>query len=171
MFDTMLPSEDKTKSFGSLGNQEISVFKSPKASLSGRVDLSEIKYRTSTPDKLIPKAEVVQRFQAIQSWEGFVVDVNTRKGTFQARLVDLQKDGNPSEEMAELPLSDVDYDDVELVRPGAIFRWMIGYIKKTHEPKTHQSMIIFRRLPAWTKSDFDRANEFAEKLASVVPAK
>jgi hypothetical protein len=50
-----------------------------------------------------------------------------------------------------------------LVVEGALFDWHIGY-EKTSGTTQKYSKILFRRMPRWTRSDFDRANLVKNKF-------
>ena len=94
------------------------------------------------------------RFIAIQEWEGYVTSVYFDK--FTAVLNDLTSlDYTPAETM-DFPLDDLMQDSLHLVKPGALFRWSIGY-QIRNGSKSRISRVIFRRLPAWTKQDLQAA--------------
>ena len=89
-------------------------------------------------------------FNSIQKWEGVVTKVV--EGSFFARLVDITDPTNNdgSEEIIEIPNEDVSSkDDLELIVPGAIFYWNIGY-QTVNGQDSKASIITFRRLPKWT---------------------
>ena len=98
-------------------------------------------------------------FVSLQKWEGAVLSVT--KDAFSARLVD-QTNPNPEEE-AEFSIDELDPDDLELLEPGAIFYWNIGYLDKK-SGRIRISDIRFRRLPAWTERDLKEAEIAAEEL-------
>lgn len=112
------------------------------------------------------KAAPHARFNPLQTWEGFVEDVRPDDGVFTARLCDLTDEKFPHEEFAELFLDDVDDDDLELVRRGGVFRWIIGYREQIHGRRERVSSIVFRRLPAWTNNDIARAEVEGEFLSN-----
>lgn len=100
---------------------------------------------------------------SLQTWEGFVTQVEGEE--FCARLSDLTDQSDNDEEVVTLSLSEVDQDDRELVRPGGVFRWIIGYHQRPFERRESFSSIVFRRLPAWTAEDLRAAQVQSEKLA------
>jgi hypothetical protein len=102
-------------------------------------------------------------FYPLQEWEGYVVDI--AGDTFTARLVDKTADKTVEGEVGEFAVSDLTDDDRELLKPGAIFRWTIGYQRTKGGTKRRVSDIVFRRLPQWTKFDLASAKERAKKLA------
>lgn len=105
----------------------------------------------------------VAQIVTLQTWEGFVTDV--RGEEFHARLSDLTERADDDEEVVALSLSEVDEDDRELVRPGGVFRWIIGYHQRPFERRESFSSIVFRRLPAWTAEDLRAAQAQGEIIA------
>jgi hypothetical protein len=109
-----------------------------------------------------PIAEIRERpsFVALQEWEGVVTALNDE--IFMARLVDVTR-RSPDEE-AEFSFSELNNDDLQLVMPGAIFRWSAGVLTMPGGGKLATSQVVFRRLPKWTKRDLQRADEIARRL-------
>jgi hypothetical protein len=105
-------------------------------------------------------------FFPLQEWEGFVGEVGT--DSFTGFLIDLTAKKTRPEEKMEFPISDLSDDDRSLLREGAIFRWSIGY-QKQHGTKRRVSQVVFRRLPAWTRCDFEASKlKVKEILENVV---
>ncbi|MDR7038450.1 hypothetical protein J2X36_003214 [Methylobacterium sp. BE186] len=100
--------------------------------------------------------------QPLQEWEGYVIEIGAE--TFSARLVDLTAGQTLEQEVADFPLSDLSEDDRKLLQVGAIFRWVIGYQRSPGGTKRRVSQVVFRRMPAWTKRDFDSAKQRAARL-------
>lgn len=101
------------------------------------------------------------RFVALQEWEGSVVEVYEDR--FVARLTDMTDETNAQEE-AVFYVDELRKDDVQLLREGAIFRWVVGYHYERGGTKRRSSQIVFRRLPVWTKSQLQRADTRAEEI-------
>jgi hypothetical protein len=101
------------------------------------------------------------RFQVLQKWEGVVLDVTP--DSFHARLTDLT--GNAPQEEAELLLEDVPPDDRELVAPGGIFYWSVGYLDVFSGQRMRSSAMRFRRLPSWGSAEITAARNRARSLA------
>jgi len=99
-------------------------------------------------------------FISLQKWEGIVL--KRIKESFLARLIDLTNDG-PDEE-AELPIAEISKEDLDLIEPGAIFYWNIGYLDKWSGQRTRASVIRFRRLPKWTRKEIEAATREAEQI-------
>ena len=101
-------------------------------------------------------------FDVLQKFEGAVQSV--QGDSFVARLVD--KTNSMPEEEAEIPLAEVMPGDRELVRPGAVFYWVIGYRREEHGQRSRSSMIRFQRLPSWAPAEVERAKKAAETFLS-----
>lgn len=95
----------------------------------------------------------------VQFWEGVVLDVGDDEITVQ--LID-KTNGTPDCE-AILSISEVDDEDKDLVREGAVFYWHVGYEMRPSGRK-RSSMIRFRRMPAWTTTDLKRVEKRADEL-------
>jgi len=129
--------------------------------VNGESSLDEIKlnpFLFSLPSA--PQAK--EFFRAIQKWEGYVLDVG--RDIFRARLVSIVGEG-PDQE-AEIYLEEVDPDDQELVQPGAVFYWTIGYLDRP-SGRLRGSILRFRRLPALSEPELETARREAEKLESL----
>lgn len=106
-------------------------------------------------------------FEPLQEWEGYVTEVAEME--FSANLVDKTRGHNTEDEEATFAIEDVSDSDLELVRPGAIFRWSIGYLREREGTKRRISQLVFRRLPAWSSNDVQRSRAVAESfVASIV---
>ena len=99
------------------------------------------------------------RFDALQKWEGRVLEV--RDTTFSAVVVDIRE---VTEEQAEFDLEEVSPDDIGMVEPGAVFYWSIGYRTDPSGERSRCSVLVFRRLPAWSARDLELARQGAQTL-------
>jgi hypothetical protein len=112
------------------------------------------------PPHPIPEQPPGASFQALQKWEGRVLE---RADTwFSAVLSDLS-DG-VTEEEAEFDLAEVSTDDHHLVVPGAVFYWNVGYRTEPSGERSRQSVIWFRRLPSWSARDLARLEHRVRSL-------
>jgi hypothetical protein len=100
--------------------------------------------------------------RVLQKWEGTVQDINGTE--FTARFSDLTNPENPPEFMT-MPVEEVPTPDRELLAPGAVFYWVIGYRERRDGHRERASSIRFQRLPAWTASARTEAKENAHRLA------
>jgi hypothetical protein len=98
--------------------------------------------------------------QPLQEWEGYVAEVG--ETTFTARLVDRTAGRFVEDEAAEFPVADLSDDDRRLLVPGAVFRWVIGYLRSRGGSKRRVSQITFRRMPAWSRGELREASKAAE---------
>lgn len=103
------------------------------------------------------------RFEVLQKWEGIVLDV--LPDSFTARLIDLTLEG--SDEEAEFALEEIDEGDKDLLKPGAVFYWNIGY-SDSPSGRARVSIIRFRRLPVWRSEELERAKRDAERLSGLL---
>ena len=112
-----------------------------------------IKAQKVTPRVLFRKsvyAQAQSRFEVLQKWEGIVLDVLT--DSFTARLIDLTRAG--ADEEAEFALDEIDGGDRDLLKPGAVFYWNIGY-SDSPTGRARVSIIRFRRLPLWRSGELE----------------
>ena len=123
---------------------------SPHATLTDTLAHSEVRERLRTHRQIIS-----------HHWECAVERVDS--STFTATLKSL-RDPEDSEKEAEIPIDEVTPDDLELLEPGAIFYWTMGYDMTPAGTRTRFSLLKFRRLPAWTKKDLQRVNAEADAL-------
>ncbi len=107
-----------------------------------------------------------QSSYALQEWEGYVVEVGGE--TFTARLLDITAGSKVEGEIAEFALSEVPGHDEDLLRVGAVFRWIIGHLRTKGGTRWNVSQIVFRRLPQWKSRDIEDANRRAEALSAAL---
>lgn len=98
---------------------------------------------------------------ALQAWEGVVLAVED--SSFVVRLVDVA--GENADEEVTLPQGELCDFDLELLEPGAILYWTIGYRQTVRGTRERVSRIRLRRLPAWTESQLREAEKRASTLA------
>ena len=96
------------------------------------------------------------RFELLQQWEGEVRQIEADE--FTAVIRDLTNPCSPEEEIT-LPKDEISSGDIGLVQPGAIFYWIIGYRISPDGQKTRTSDLRFRRLPAWSAKEINRATD------------
>lgn len=121
-----------------------------------------------SPPRLLPVQPNVDASEAprealipLQRWEGVVLDVEDT--SFVVRLVDTA--GENADEEVTLPKGELCEFDLELLEPGAILYWTIGYRRTVRGVRERVSRIRLRRLPAWTESQLRDAKERASVLA------
>ena len=102
-------------------------------------------------------------FHALQEWEGYILEI--RPEDVVARLIDLTAGASQEEEEAVIPLTEISDDDAVKMREGSIFRWVIGYERSAAGTKKRVSQIVFRDLPAMTKSDLQDGQAWADRIS------
>ncbi|MFO1349355.1 MAG: hypothetical protein U1F68_01185 [Gammaproteobacteria bacterium] len=103
-------------------------------------------------------------FTIRQSWEGRIISVD--ENDFTAIISDRTNYNNPDEEVV-IEREELSKDDHELLKPGAVFYWSIGYKDAPGEPRQRVSQIRFRRLPAWSQREIDQASLLASEFAHI----
>ncbi|MBI4937050.1 MAG: hypothetical protein HY846_02305 [Nitrosomonadales bacterium] len=130
------------------------------------------------PEVLLPQNVVAQIHSVnvidsnavpIQVWEGCVQSVNIEKGTMKALLH--AKIGVIPEHVGEIDLQWVSDQDVDLIRPGAIFYLTLFKRVKRGGSIENSQAIQFRRRPSWSKSQVDKVNERANMFLSKIKSK
>jgi hypothetical protein len=106
------------------------------------------------------------RFVALQEWEGVVTEIGDDH--FVARLTDLSDRTKTLDEEANFPSTEVSDDDQQLLKTGAVFRWIIGFQKLPGGTKQRISQLVFRRLPQWTREDIAHADDIANEWSIVL---
>lgn len=99
----------------------------------------------------LPLPQPAATFHALQEWEGYVLEIG--ETDFVARLVDLTAGSEQEGEEAVIPLVELSDEDSAKMRPGSIFRWVIGYERTVAGTKRRVSQIVFRDLPGITRID------------------
>lgn len=122
-------------------------------------DIREIRPIPKVRDELF-----LRSFQLLHQWEGQVKEV--KEDSFVAFISDKTNPENEDEEV-DLDLREIDSNDLNLVRPGSLFYWAVGYEDGRGVPRQRVSRIRFKRLPGLTTRDIGRARENAEKFAAL----
>ena len=110
-----------------------------------------------------------ETFHALQEWEGVVTGIGDRE--FQARLIDVTSDVAVDEEEATFPIAEISEQDVDKLRDGSVFRWVIGYERSAMGQKKRISQIVFRDLPALTVADVERGDRWAISIRRTLDAR
>ena len=108
-----------------------------------------------------PERWAAPTFHALQEWEGYVVSITDKH--FVARLVDLTAGSTHEEEEADIPLVEVSGEDAAKMRPGSVFRWVIGYERSATGTKKRVSQIAFRDVPEITEADLRDGEAWAHE--------
>ena len=105
------------------------------------------------------KSQRATMFRSFIKWRGVVLKIY--EDCFLCRLVD--QDGNSPDEEAEILLTEISDEDLQLIDIGAVFYWSIGYQINPSGTRTRSSIIRFRRLPVWRSEELSEAQKKAEK--------
>jgi hypothetical protein len=106
----------------------------------------------------------VNRMISLQKWHGYVLSV--LDNSIWVRLIDLTNNG-PDEE-TEISLEEITEEDWDLIKPGAIFYWSIGYLDLYSGQRLRTSVIRFQRMPAWRDEEIRAAHKEAEELQNSI---
>ena len=109
-----------------------------------------------------PRRKPSATFHALQEWEGYVLAIDRHE--FEARLIDMTAGGMYEGEEATIPIRELSDHDAKKLRVGAIFRWVIGYLNTVGGSRKRVSEIVFRDLPAITKSDIQAGETWAANM-------
>lgn len=104
-------------------------------------------------------------FKVLQKWEGYVLEIDNE--VFRARLIPIS--GQEDIQEAEIYLSEVTEEDRDLLEPGAVFYWSIGYLVRP-SGTLRASLIRFRRLPAWSEDQLYKAERDAHRWGDLFSA-
>lgn len=119
-------------------------------------------YAVQQPERPIGTTAPRVTFELLQRWEGTVQRVE--EDDVQVILVD--KTRASEDEIATLALEDFSPADRELVVPGAVFYWTIGY-RTVAGTRRRESFFSVRRRPTHTAAVPARQMERARKEAAV----
>lgn len=104
----------------------------------------------------------------IQLWEGKVIEVDQNLGVMMV-LLDAKMDKAPSL-TGEIELQWVSDQDMDLVRPGAIF-YLTLYKRTKRGSIENAQELRFRRLPSWTRQQMVQVERDANMLLSKMKAR
>ncbi len=107
------------------------------------------------------------RLMPMVEWEGTVETVDWDKGEFTARLREVAQ-ADRAIEYGTFSIDEVDQDDLDLLRSGGIFRWVIGKRENSYRRIENTSKLMFRRLPGYSFSDLLTADAQAEAWAASI---
>ena len=98
----------------------------------------------------------------IAEWEGYIDQVKGNE--FFVKMVNINTNKSVPEDLATFSVSDVSEHDLKLLKKGAYVRFILGRERFPSGEIRNVSQLFFRRLPAHSKKDFDRANRKAKDL-------
>jgi hypothetical protein len=89
-----------------------------------------------------------------QSFSGTVLSIS--ETDFTVRIQDTTNPNN-SDEIIVLGREEIDLRDIDMLMPGAMLYWYIGYRYGIKCSKRRFSLIRFRCLPKWTNKEIEQA--------------
>lgn len=101
------------------------------------------------------------RLRVTERWDGVVMELHPEEGLFTARVIPLGRD-HP-ELYADFPMDRIDEQDLPLVREGALFFVISGYIPIGPGQRIQASTLRFRRLAKWRSDDLEFIRGLARK--------
>lgn len=97
------------------------------------------------------KKDKVSFFIKPQRWVGHIYEIN--QTSFWGKINDLN---NPTtQEIVEIDLTDVSYDDKELIAIGAGFYLSVGHASDENGQVEKKSLLRFQRTKPWDNDDFN----------------
>ncbi|WP_207688668.1 hypothetical protein [Desulfonema limicola] len=102
-------------------------------------------------------------FLSLRKWEGVVEDV------FDTSFVAIIKDVDRKvpDERVEISFDELtNIDEIALAKAGAIFSWTMGYSVSKSGTRRRQAVLLFRRMPKWTKNDIEKGFKVADEMYS-----
>ncbi len=99
-------------------------------------------------------------------WEGYVESIT--EDEFSVRMVNVRSKSPLPADQATFNKNDVSEYDRQLLKEGAIVRWVIGRERLPTGQVRNVSELYFRRLPAHSNKDYERASRKAETLLKAI---
>lgn len=122
---------------------------------------------TELPTADAPAYEVTST--PLEIWEGKVLNVDSAEQVMKVSLS--AKMGKYPDHTAEIDFEWIADQDMDLVRPGSIFYWIL-YKETRHGSIRNSQELRFRRFPTWSRHQIKRMREVASLvLTKTKPAR
>jgi len=108
------------------------------------------------------RAEPQDNFILLNKWEGYVISSGPEE--CRAVIKDLTNPNLADEEIL-FSLDEIQEEDLNLVKPGAVFYLYIGYYINATGTRMTSHIFKFRRLPQWSKSELRRIEMDTREIA------
>jgi hypothetical protein len=131
----------------------------PKLGLEVRHIAEEDNAFFAIPEFRLKPAHAEQVFAATKEWEGTIESVGNSH--FLAQLREIRPKADEGTDIAEIPIGDVPRSDRDLLREGAVFRYLVGYAKSA-KGVTRKRHVYLRR---GTTKATDKASRWLEIAA------
>ena len=102
------------------------------------------------------------RFELLQKFEG---TIETVEGSLVVAVLRDLTDRTRPDEILRLEVDEFDSEDRDLLEPGTVFYWSIGYKIITGRTRLRSSLLRVRRLPPRGRRSLERADAAAHTLA------
>lgn len=100
--------------------------------------------------------------KVLQNWEGIVTSVD--EDSFFAAMRLTNNEDDRAEDAFEIDMDNVATGDRELVDVGAVFYLTVGLRKQKGMRPEKTSIVVFRRMPVWSRRDIQKAELAADDL-------
>lgn len=115
------------------------------------------------PENTVPDADA----SPLQIWEGRILQVNHENRSMEVLLS--AKMGNVADHTGEIDLEWVSEQDIDLVRPGAVF-YLTLYKRLKRGTVENAQELRFRRLPNWSRHQLKQVKDVTQVMLSKVRA-
>lgn len=106
-----------------------------------------------------------EHFRLLKEWEGVVLSIDQRSEVLSARITDIS---DPSDQLeVVIPFDNISPADRPLVAEGAVFYWKVGRTIRRGGQLLNQSIVKFRRLPAWQPDELAEAEVRVRELGAM----
>lgn len=125
------------------------------------IDISSGAVRRPPPSSADQIRKTPSSTGKIVEWEGVVESLENDK--FHCKLRVVKGSNVDFEEFTTLDIDQISEGDRDLVKPGALFRLVIG-MKAISGTREKFSRVVFRRLPAWNSQSIDQAQKHLKNI-------
>ena len=120
--------------------------------------------RKKAPVFFIETKPLGERAISLQKWHGIVI--KTDKSFFTAKLINITNKGYDEE--AEFDYDEITEEDIQLIKPGAVFYWSVGYNHSSTGQRRRFSDIRFKRLPVLNKKEIENGMVYAKQTKKTI---
>ena len=146
-------------SFGERHPEEVTIQTYPRINTAG-----EVERRGRRVPSLMPKPTLSQdNFVLLEKWDGVVIGTDAE--TFAARLYRAEDKTHTIQ--AVFSKNELKSEERGQIEEGAAFVWTLGY-RDIGATRHRDSVIYFRRLPAWDNHEIETAGRRGVELTNVI---
>jgi hypothetical protein len=96
-----------------------------------------------------------------QEWHGYIEQISD-DGNFTAVLKDISED--EADIRAEFSIDEINEGDRDLIKEGALIRWVIGKERRMHGQVKNYDTIILPRFPKYLRDDLNKESAVVEEF-------